>query len=89
MKRSALLAGFLLALLSGLPAQAQSDGRDPAWRDAQQRREPRREQEPRHAEDPAGARRQGERLSREERQQLRRDIRQYGRDVYHDRSRRF
>ena len=74
-----------------LPAQAQPAGRDPAWRaERQQLRELRREEEMqrRHQERMSEEGRQG-RLTPEERQQLRRDIREHGRDVYRDHPRRF
>lgn len=88
MKRLTVLAGVLLALAAGLPAQAQpGDGRHRFER--QQQREFRREEvQRRQQERDEREGRQG-RLTPEERQQLRRDIREHGRDVYRDHPRRF
>lgn len=85
------LAGILLAAASVAPAQARQDRREAAWAaERQQDRDVRRGGEP--------SRRQSDRmtdergrfghLTPEERQQLRRDIREHGRDVYRDRPRR-
>lgn len=95
MNRTVLLAGAFVALLCGLPAQAQTgDGsrrfdRSQQQRELQHQREARREQEfqRRQQERQEGAARPG-RLTPEERQQLRRDIREHGRDVYRDGPRR-
>ena len=95
MKRLVVLAGLLSALAASLPAQAQPGERPGRFeriqqRDAQQQREFRREQElqrrqlQRHEHE-----NRRERMTPEERQQLRRDIRERGRDVYRDRPRRF
>jgi len=91
----ALIAGVFVAVTSSLPAQAQPSGRDHPRRferqqqdsDIQRHRDMRRDQEFRHRrEDDEGRR---GRLTPEERQQLRRDIREHGRDVYRDRLHRF
>ncbi len=95
----ALCAGVFLTLTASLPAQAQWAGRDQPRRmerqqvDRQQQGEFRRQREFRRDEELQRRRdedegRQG-RLTPEERQQLRRDIREHGRDVYRDRPRRF
>lgn len=92
MKFPAFLAGIFVAVTASLPAQAQPGGRDPAWRaERQQQREFRRDEEMqrRHQDRMAGEEGRHGRLTPEERQQLRRDIREHGRDVYRDRPRRF
>lgn len=100
MKCLTALAGILLALAASLPAQAQPGDGQRRFERYQQQREFRREEVQRQREfrreelqrrqqehdEPEG--RQG-RLTPEERQQLRRDIREHGRDVYRDRPRRF
>lgn len=84
--------GILVAVTASLPAQAQPVARDPSWRaERQQQRELRRDEEMQRRRqermtDEEG--RQG-RLTPEERQQLRRDIREHGRDVYRNRPRNF
>lgn len=97
MKRTAALAGVFLALMASLPAVAQPGYREPPPRFQRvqperplpprdlQRRGP---VDPRQAEQAAPPRRPVP-LTPEERQQLRRDIREHGRDVYRDRPRRF
>lgn len=91
MKRLASLAGVIIALASSLPALAQPAGGDPHRRFErfQQQRELQRQQEfrQRRQERQEQEGRPG-RLTPEERQQLRRDIREHGRDVYRDRPRR-
>ncbi len=97
MKRLASLAGALVVLMAGLPALAQPAGSDASrrferfqqQRELQRQRELRREQEfqrrPQERQEQEG--RPG-RLTPEERQQLRRDIREHGRDVYRHRPQR-
>lgn len=93
----ALIAGVFVAVASSLPAHAQPAGRDqprrferPQQRDFQRQREFRRDEELQRRQQ---GRQEQEgrpgRLTPEERQQLRRDIREHGRDVYRDRPRRF
>lgn len=97
MKYLAFLAGVLATVVASLPAHAQPGGREHSWRverqqqrDFRNQREFRREEESqrRQQDQRANEGRPG-RLTPEERQQLRRDIREHGRDVYHDRQRRF
>lgn len=86
------LAAIFVALIAVSPAQAQPGGRDSSWRvERQQQRDLRREDEMqrRRQERMAGEEGRHGRLSPEERQQLRRDIREHGRDVYRERPRRF
>lgn len=100
MKRLAVLAGVLAALAASLPAQAQpGDGmrrfehlqrqRELHRGDFQRQREMRREEFQRHPLEREGQEGRPGRLTPEERQQLRRDIREHGREVYRDRPRRF
>lgn len=99
MKFMALLAGFFVAAMSSLPAHAQPAGRDfprrferpQQQRDFQRQREFRREEEMQRRQQDRMAGEEGRqgRLTPEERQQLRRDIREHGRDVYRDRPRNF
>ena len=97
MKRFATLAGVLISLVLSLPAQAQPGDGSRRFERFQQQREQRREEFQRQREQEFQRRqlereeREGRpgRLSPEERQQLRRDIREHGRDVYRDRPRRF
>lgn len=95
MKILALCAGVFLTVTTSLPVHAQPSGRDHPRRferqqqdrDILRHRELRRDQEFQHRrEDDEGRR---GRLTPEERQQLRRDIREHGRDVYRDRPHRF
>lgn len=97
MKRLLSLAGILVALAASLPAHAQPGGdnsrrfeRFQQQREIRRQREDRREQsfQRRQEDGQQGEGRPG-RLTPEERQQLRRDIREHGRDVYRDRPRRF
>lgn len=91
MKYLTFLAGVFVALAVSLPAQAQPGGRERAWgaeRRQQQQREFRRDGELQRRQQDRMAGEEG-RLTPEERQQLRRDIREHGRDVYRDRPRRF
>lgn len=83
-----------MALVASLPVYAQPDGRDPPRRFQQERPlPPQRELPRRGADEPRRDRQRSDeaarpgRLSPEERQQLRRDIREAGRDVYRDRPR--
>mgnify|MGYP000858275341 CR=1 FL=1 len=95
MKRYAVLAGVLLTLVASLPAQAQpGDGsrrfeRLQQQREFQRQREMRREEFQRRQQEREEQEGRPGRLTPEERQQLRRDIREHGRDVYRDRPRRF
>lgn len=100
MKRLTALAGILLALAASLPAQAQpGDGprrferfqqqRELRREEFQRQREQRREEFQRRQEERAEQEGRPGRLTPEERQQLRRDIREHGRDVYRNRPRRF
>lgn len=92
MKPLAFLAGVFAAAMVCMPAHAQPGGREPSWRvERQQQREFRRNEDMqnRRQERLADEDRRHGRLSPEERQQLRRDIREHGRDVYRDRPRRF
>jgi len=99
-KRMVLLAGALMAVAAGLPAQAQPGDGSRNFERFQQQREMRREEFQRQREfrREEFQRRQQERderegrhgrLTPEERQQLRRDIREHGRDVYREHPRRF
>lgn len=88
----ALLAGVFVAVMSSLPAYAQPAGRDhPRRFERQQQREFRRDEELQRRQQDRMAGEEGRqgRLTPEERQQLRRDIREHGRDVYRDRPRHF
>ncbi|MBV6474740.1 MAG: hypothetical protein MOGDAGHF_00228 [Rhodocyclaceae bacterium] len=90
--RVAIIASLLLACAASPPVQAQPGGRDPAWRaERQPQRDAQRDDEMQRRQQERMSGEQGRRgrLSPEEREQLRRDIRQHGRDVYRDRSRRF
>ena len=89
-KFPACLAGVFLAVAVSLPAQAQPGGRERAWGAEQQQRGFRQDGESQRRQQERAAAEQGRqgRLTAEERQQLRRDIREHGRDVYGDRPRR-
>lgn len=89
MKHFATLAGVLLALVASLPAQAQPGDGQRRFERFQQQREMRREEFQRRQFERDGQEGRPGRLTPEERQQLRRDIREHGRDVYRDRPRRF
>jgi Skp family chaperone for outer membrane proteins len=92
MNRFAALAGILIALAASLPAQAQpGDGSRRIERFQQQREFQRQREQEFQRRQFEREEREGRpgRLSPEERQQLRRDIREHGRDVYRDRPRRF
>lgn len=92
MRRLAFLAGVFLVLMSSLPAQAQPGWRGPPLRDERpQQREfrPDEDLQQRRRERLAKERDRHGSLTPEERQQLRRDIREHGRDVYRDRRRNF
>lgn len=98
MKHLAAIAGIVLALAASLPAAAQPvrrEGPPPRFQRAQPDRPPplrelqRRSPVDPRQEDAAPAPRPPRPLTPEERQQLRRDIREHGRDVYRDRPRRF
>lgn len=99
MKLLAALAGIFIVLTASLPARAQPYDRDQPRRFQrfQQERQhvPQRELPRRGAGDPrqdergAGEQARPGQLSPEERRQLRRDIREHGREVYRDRPRRF
>jgi hypothetical protein len=90
MKRFAACAGVLVALAVALPAYAQpGDGsrrleRQQQMREFHRQREFRREQDfqRRHRERQQLDEERAGRLTPEERRQLRRDIREHGRDVY-------
>lgn len=87
MKFPIILAGILLWAATAAPAQAQQDRRERAWAvERQQERDARREGGP--SDRIGGERGRYGHLTPEERQQLRRDIREHGRDVYRDRPRR-
>jgi Spy/CpxP family protein refolding chaperone len=86
------LAGVFLAVAASAPAQAQPGGRERTWgAERQQQREFRRDEnlQRRQQDRMTGEQRRPGRLTPEERQQLRRDIREHGRDVYRDHPRRF
>jgi uncharacterized membrane protein len=96
MKLLAALAGIFIALTASLPARAQPHERDQPRRFQQERQHvPQRELPRRGAGDPrqdergAGEQARPGQLSPEERRQLRRDIREHGREVYRDRPHRF
>lgn len=89
MKRIATLAGILVALAASLPAQAQAGDGQRRFERFQQQREMRREEFQHHQLEREGQQGRYGRLTPEERQQLRRDIREHGREVYRDRPRRF
>jgi len=88
-KHIVTLAGALLALVASLPAQAQPGDGQRRFERFQQQREMRREEFQRRPLERDGEEGRPGRLTPEERQQLRRDIREHGRDVYRDRPRRF
>ncbi len=92
MKCLTFLAGVFLAVAASAPAQAQPGGRERTWgAERQQQREFRRDEnlQRRQQDRMTGEQRRPGRLTPEERQQLRRDIREHGRDVYRDHPRRF
>lgn len=91
MKLLAALAGIFIALTASLPARAQPHERDQPRRFQQERQHmPRRGAgDPRQDERGAGEQARPGQLSPEERRQLRRDIREHGREVYRDRPHRF
>ncbi|MBM3392759.1 MAG: hypothetical protein FJY34_12435 [Betaproteobacteria bacterium] len=89
MKRSTALAGVLVALAASLPVQAQSGDGQRRFERYQQQREFRREEHQRRQQERDEREGRQGRLTPEERQQLRRDIREHGRDVYRDQPRRF
>ncbi len=89
MKRLAALAGALLTLAAVLPAQAQPGDGQHRFERFQQQREARREELQHRRQERHEQEGRPGRLTPEERQQLRRDIREHGRDVYRDRPRRF
>lgn len=87
MKYLAILAGVFASVMASWPVQAQPGGKESAWRAQRQAQgEFRRDEEMqrRRQERKAGEEERQGRLSPEERQQLRRDIREHGRDVYRD-----
>lgn len=73
--------------LTGLSAQADPGERERYWRDERPRRELRRDDETmrRLQQERMGGEPARGRFTHEERQQLRRDIREHGRSVYRDR----
>lgn len=88
----ALIVGVFVAVTASLPVYAQPAGRDQPRRfERPLQREFRRDEElqRRQMERTENREAQQGRLTPEERQQLRRDIREHGRDVYRDRPRRF
>jgi hypothetical protein len=94
MKFLASLAGFFIALSASLPALAQPFDGERARRFQQERpfqaqRERPLRGDPRQGERGAGESGRPGQLSPEERRQLRRDIREHGREVYRDRPSRF
>lgn len=99
MKLLAALAGIFIVLTASLPAQAQQPGREQPRRfqrfQQERPQQPQRELPRRGAGDPrqdergAGEPSRPGQLSPEERRQLRRDIREHGREVYRDRPRRY
>ncbi|MDT3735821.1 MAG: hypothetical protein ROZ00_06330 [Denitratisoma sp.] len=91
MKQLVLLAGVLVALAASMPALAQPGGRERAWGDERQQREYRPDEgrQRRQQDGMSGEQGRAGRLTPEERLQLRRDIREHGRDVYRDRPKRF
>ncbi len=81
LKLRALLAGCLIVAAMIPSAQARPNGNERQREPERQQREHRREAEPpRHQ----GEQGRSGRMTPEERQQLRQDIREYGRDVYRD-----
>lgn len=91
MRLAVFLAGIVIALAASLPAQAQPGGRERGWGAERQQQEFRRDGDlqRRQQERMSGEQGRPGRLTPEERQQLRRDIREHGRDVYRERPRRF
>lgn len=91
MKLLAAFAGIFIALTASLPAQAQSYDREQQRRFQQERQQlpPRDAGAPRQDERGAGRQSHPGQMTPEERRQLRRDIREHGREVYRDRPRRF
>lgn len=88
----ALIAGVFMAVAASLPVYAQPAGRDQPHRfERPQQREFRRDEDLQRRQEERSENREARqgRLTPEERQQLRRDIREHGRDVYRDRPRRF
>lgn len=96
MRFLAAVAGIALALLAGPPAEAQNGGRDShRFQRPQQERgaapppaQQRREAAEAAREGQRGADRPRGYLTPEERQQLRRDIREHGGELYRDRRQR-
>ena len=88
MKRTLVFAGVLAALLAAWPAVAQQGSRGPHGRQgAPMSPPPGRPMPPAREPGPVGPRGQPpmERMTPEDRRQLRQDIHQYGRDVYRGR----
>lgn len=88
----ALIAGVFVTLTASLPAYAQPAGRDhPRRFERQQQHEFRRDAKIQRRRQVRAEDREAQhgRLTPEERRQLRRDIREHGREVYRDRLRRF
>lgn len=90
MKLRAFFAGTLIAAAI-MPTQARADERERPWVGQRQQEGLRRVPEPplRWQEEREDARGRGSRLTVEERQQLRQDIRRHGRDLYRERPRHF
>jgi hypothetical protein len=84
MKRFALLLSMICALATAMPAAAQRDGRNSRG-DEHSRRDQREERNERRDDNRRRDDYQREHLSREQREQLRRDIYDHGRDIYRDR----
>ncbi len=90
MNRTIWLAGFLAVLWPGLSAFAQQDAHAQGWQRQHQQQSATRPAEPisvPRQERTGNSESRNGRFSSEERQQLRRDIREHGREVYRDRSR--
>lgn len=82
-----------MVLAASMPALAQPGGRERAWgaeRQQQQREyRPDEDRQRRQQDRMSGEQGRAGRLTPEERLQLRRDIREHGRDVYRERPKRF
>jgi hypothetical protein len=91
-KQLVLIAGVFVALAASVPALAQPGGRERARgaeRPQQRDYRPDEDRQRRQQERMSGEQGRAGRLTPEERLQLRRDIREHGRDVYRDRPKRF
>ena len=90
MKFLAILTGSFLAIIVTLPAYAQPGGRDhPRRFERSQQQGPQENQQQQRPPQEEQSANRGDQFTPAERQQLRRDIREHGQEVYRDRPRRF